>query len=71
MGRRRKRKGRGQRRWPIIFRNRRNPRSSWVPFWDMYLNLREWLYAVFHRVPRGSSLQWRGNRITGHQTRLQ
>jgi hypothetical protein len=37
----------------------------------MYLNLREWLYAVFHRVPRGSSLQWRGNRITGHQTRLQ
>ena len=54
---------------PLIFRNRRNPRSRWVPLWDIALNTYEWAYGFWYRVPKGSTLKWRGNKIKGHETR--
>jgi hypothetical protein len=65
---RRKRRPRSQKR-PIILRNRRSPRSNWIPLIDMYLNGKEWLYGFWWRVPKGSTLRWRGNKIRGHETR--
>ena len=62
-------RGRRRQRKPVIFRNRRNPRSNWISLYDMYLNLREWWYGFSNRVPHGSRLFWRGGRITGHSTR--
>jgi len=35
----------------------------------MYLNAKEWLYGFWWRVPKGSTLKWRGNKIRGHETR--
>jgi hypothetical protein len=35
----------------------------------MVLNAYEWVYGFWHRVPKGSALTWRGNKITGHITR--
>lgn len=64
----RKRRNRKRRR-PIIFRNRRDPSSRWIPLGDMVLNAYEWLYGVWNRVPKGSTLRWKGNKITGHYTR--
>lgn len=54
---------------PIIFRNRRNPRSRWIPLVDIGLNLYEWWFGFTRRVPKGSTLKWRGSKITGHETR--
>lgn len=62
-------RGRRRERKPIIFRNRRNPRSNWISLYDIYLNLREWWYGFSNRVPPGSRLSWRGGRITGYSTR--
>jgi len=62
-------RGRRRQRKPVIFRNRRNPRSNWISLYDIYLNVKEWLYAFSNRVPHGSRLFWRGGRITGHSTR--
>lgn len=64
-----RRRGRRQKKRPIIFRNRRNPLSCWVPLSDMFLNTYEWVYGFWHRVPKGSTLKWRGNKIIGHETR--
>jgi hypothetical protein len=64
----RKRNNRRRKR-PVIFRNRRDPKSRWIPFWDMVLNAYEWIYGFWYRVPKGSALKWRGNKITGHVTR--
>jgi hypothetical protein len=58
-----------RRRRPIIFRNRRNPRSRWIAFSDMVLNAKEWLYGFWYRVPKGSALKWRRNKIISHTTR--
>jgi hypothetical protein len=66
MGRRRKR---GRKKRPVILRNWRNPNSNWIPLIDMYLNAKEWLYGFWWRVPKGSTLKWRGNKISGHETR--
>jgi hypothetical protein len=66
MGRRRRRR---RKKRPVIFRNRRNPRSRWIPLIDMYLNAKEWLYGFWWRVPKGSALKWHGNKIRGHETR--
>jgi hypothetical protein len=66
MGRRRKR---GRKKRPVIFRNRRHPNSNRIPLIDMYLNAKEWLYGFWWRVPKGSTLKWRGNKIRGHETR--
>jgi len=54
---------------PIIFRNRRDPQSRWIPLIDIGLNTYEWLYGFWYRVPKGSTLKWRGKRIRGHETR--
>jgi hypothetical protein len=35
----------------------------------MYLNAKEWFYGFWWRVPKGSTLKWRGNKIRGHETR--
>lgn len=69
MGRRRGRRKRDGKRPPVIFRNRRNPHSSWVPLIDIYLNAKEWLYGFWWRVPKGSTLRWDGHKIRGHETR--
>lgn len=64
----RRRRNMGKKR-ATIFRNRRNPRSHWISFSDIFLNTYEWLYGFWHRVPKGSTLRWRGDKITGHYTR--
>lgn len=66
---RRRRRRRNHKRRPIIFRNRRNPKSNWISISDMVLNVKEWLYGFWYRVPKGSNLRWQGNKITGHYTR--
>jgi len=66
MSRRRRKPGKKR---TAIFRNRRNPRSRWIPFSDIFLNTYEWFYGFWHRVPKGSTLKWRGGKITGHETR--
>jgi hypothetical protein len=35
----------------------------------MFLNTYEWLYGFWYRVPKGSALKWRGNKIISHTTR--
>lgn len=52
-----------------VFENRRNPRASFVPFYDIWLNIKEGLYCWNHRVPRGSYLNWKDGKIHSHTTR--
>lgn len=57
--------------WSRLCRNRYEPGSHWVSFADILLNAKEILYCWLHRVPPGSSLEWRGRKIVGHRTRRQ
>lgn len=66
--RHKRRKGHKKNR-PVIFRNRRRPESRWISLEDVLLNIYELTYAWWYRVPRGSKLMWRGNRIRGHETK--
>ena len=68
----RRKSGRGNsinRRRPSIFRNRSNPGSRWVRFYDIYLNVYERIYGFWNGVPRGQKLFWRNGKIVGHTSR--
>jgi hypothetical protein len=55
-----------------IFVNRRRPESHWIPFYDIYLNIKERVYSWFYGVPEGSYIRWNNRgQITGHVTRAQ
>jgi hypothetical protein len=69
MGRRNRRYRNGGRKIAVIFYNRRRPQSSWVSLGDIWLNTKEWFYGFLNRVPSGSGIIWRGDRIVGHTSR--
>ena len=68
--RRRRRSHRPSKKSGGVFSNRRNPRSGGVSIFDIVLNIKEGLYCWWHRVPRGSELDWKKGKIVGHRTRV-
>jgi hypothetical protein len=52
-----------------LFSNRRNPKSRWVTFEDVRLNLYERIYGWWNRVPKDATLRWKSGRITGYSTK--